>query len=88
MDAHDVAVSIARPMGAEVAVHYDRGNSRCLVSSPRFRALATASPWADDAVDILRRAQHFGAVGLYLHPTRQGFFPTDLIVEPLINLAQ
>ncbi len=26
--------------------------------------------------------------GLYLHPTRQGFFPTDGIVEPLIAVAR
>src|SRR5947209_20471058 len=73
MDAHEVALSIARPMGGELTVHYIRGNKLCAASSPRILGLATANPWADDAIDVLRQSGNYGAYGLYLHPTRQGF---------------
>jgi uncharacterized protein len=88
MDQAGVAISIARPLGAEVAVHNRAGNDRCLTAGPRIRALAAATPWlGDEAVAELNRCHDLGAVGLYLHPSRQGFFPTDPIVEPLIQFA-
>jgi len=88
MDAIGVAISIARPMGSELAVSNRAGNDRCLNAGPRIRALVSANPWfGPDALAELQRCHSRGAVGLYLHPSRQGFFPTDPIVKPLIDFA-
>ena len=88
MDRHSIATAVARPMGAELAVDNARGNDRVSSAGPRVKALITANPWyGDGAIEELRRCQSRGAVGLYLHPTRQGFMPTDTIVEPLLDFA-
>jgi hypothetical protein len=89
MDEHDVIIAIARPTGADLAVDNSNGNDAVLSSGPRIRGLATANPWyGERAVAELTRCRALGAVGLYLHPTRQGFLPTDPIVEPLIEFAR
>jgi predicted TIM-barrel fold metal-dependent hydrolase len=89
MDDHDIAIAVARPCGAELAVHNRRGNDRVLSAGPRVRGLATANPWfGPEAVTELERCRDAGAVGLYLHPTRQGFMPTDPAAEPLIEFAR
>src|SRR5438105_4868856 len=89
MDEYDVAVAVARPAGAELAVFNRRGNDRVLSAGPRVRGLATANPWfGAEAVAELDRCRGLGAVGLYLHPTRQGFLPTDPVAEPLIEFAR
>ena len=36
----------------------------------------------------MTRCRNLGAVGLYLHPTRQGFLPTDAVAEPFIEFAR
>src|SRR5437867_3073603 len=74
MDDSRISLAIARPLGSDLAVHNRRGNDRLLSAGPRIRALATANPWyGAEALDELKRAHAAGAVGLYLHPTRQGF---------------
>jgi predicted TIM-barrel fold metal-dependent hydrolase len=89
MDAHGVECAIARPMGGELAVHNREGNDRVLAAGDRSRGLATANPWVGgDAVKELARSRERGAVGLYLHPSRQGCFPTDPIATPLIEFAR
>jgi uncharacterized protein len=89
MDEHGVGVAIARPMGAGLAVHNRRGNDRVLAAGPRVRGLATANPWyGSEAVAELERCRAAGAVGLCLHPTRQGFLPTDPVAEPVIDFAR
>jgi predicted TIM-barrel fold metal-dependent hydrolase len=89
LDDHGVAVAVARPTGAELAVLNRRGNDRVLSAGPRVRGLATANPWfGAEAVEELERCRGLGAVGLYLHPTRQGFLPTDPVAEPLIEFAR
>jgi uncharacterized protein len=89
MDEHEVILSIARPAGADLAVDNAIGNNLVLSAGPRVRGLATANPWyGARAISELTRSQSLGAVGLYLHPTRQGFLPTDPIVEPLIAFAR
>lgn len=88
MDAHGIATAVARPMGAELAVDNAAGNDRVLKAGPRIRGLATANPWyGARALTELKRARDLGAVGLFLHPSRQGFFPTDPTVVPLIEFA-
>lgn len=87
MDESRIALAIARPLGSDVAIHNRRGNDLLLSAGPRVRALATANPWWDGSVDELKRCRDLGAVGLYLHPTRQGFMPTDPVVEPLVSFA-
>jgi len=89
MDDHGVSLAIARPYGAELAVDNRHGNDRVLSAGPRVRGVATANPWfGADAVTELERCRDAGAVGLYLHPTRQGFMPTDAVAEPLIEVAR
>jgi predicted TIM-barrel fold metal-dependent hydrolase len=89
MDEHGVAIAVARPCGAELAVHNRRGNDRVLSVGPRVRCLATANPWfGREAVAELERCRDAGAVGLFLHPTRQGFMPTDPVAEPVIEVAR
>src|SRR5438105_7735663 len=74
MDKSGIAVAVARPTGAELAVHNRRGNDRVLSAGPRVRGLATANPWyGAEAVAELQRCRDRGAVGLYLHPTWPGF---------------
>ena len=88
MDAHSIQTAIARPMGAELAVLNREGNDRVLKAHLRIRGLASVNPWfGAAAIDELKRCRDLGAVGLFLHPSRQGFFPTDPHVEPLLELA-
>jgi predicted TIM-barrel fold metal-dependent hydrolase len=89
MDDHGVSIAIARPTGAELAVHNTAGNDRVLNAGPRVRALVTANPWyGTAALDELRRCQPHHPAGLYLHPSRQGFCPTDAVAAPLIHFAR
>lgn len=89
MSEAGVALSIARPIGAELAVRNRDGNDRVLKAGPRVRGLATANPWfGADAVRELERARDLGAVGVYLHPTRQGFMPTDPVARPVLDFAE
>jgi predicted TIM-barrel fold metal-dependent hydrolase len=89
MDAHGIACAIARPMGGELVIHNRAGNDRVLAGGNRIRGLVSINPWAGcGAIDELSRCRDRGAVGLYLHPSRQGFFPTDPIAQPLIEFAQ
>lgn len=87
MDRNGVNLAIARAMGAELAVHHREGNARVLRASPRIRGLATVSPWAREAREELKRSREMGAVGLYLHPTRQGFMATDDVAEAVVEFA-
>jgi len=88
MDAHGIETAIARPMGAELIVFNEAGNARLLRAHPRIRGLATANPWfGEKAIDELKRCRDVGAVGLFLHPSRQGFMPTDVVVEPVVDWA-
>jgi predicted TIM-barrel fold metal-dependent hydrolase len=86
MDASGIETAVARPMGAELAVYNREGNDRVLRAHPRIKAWITVNPWfGEKALDELKRSREAGAVGLFLHPSRQGFFPTDDIVRPLLD---
>lgn len=88
MDAAGIALALARPMGDELVVHNRAGNDRVLSAGPRIKGLATANPWRGiDALDELRRARDLGAVGLFLHPARQGFSPFEPVAGPVLELA-
>ncbi len=88
MDAHGIETAIARPMGAELIVRNREGNDRLLDAHERIRALVSVNPWwGTEGLEELRRCRDRGAVGLYLNPVRQGFFPTDPLVTPLLDLA-
>jgi uncharacterized protein len=88
MDAAGVSTAIARPMGAGLVVDHAAGNDLVLDAGPRIRGLVTANPWwGDAALDELARARDRGAVGLFLDPARQGFFPTEPIADPLFERA-
>jgi predicted TIM-barrel fold metal-dependent hydrolase len=88
MDAHQIDLAVARPMGAELVVDNANGNDRVLKSHSRIKGWATANPWfAERALEELRRSRDLGALGLFLHPSRQGCFPTDPAVVPLLELS-
>jgi hypothetical protein len=88
MDAHGIEHAIARPMGAELVVDNRVGNDRVLQAGPRISGLVTANPWyGSRALDELKRCRQAGAVGLFLHPSRQGFMPIEPVVAPLLEFA-
>jgi predicted TIM-barrel fold metal-dependent hydrolase len=88
MDAHGIELAIARPMGAELVVEYRAGNDRVMNAGRRIRALVSANPWyGERALDELKRCQQAGAVGLFLHPSRQGFSPIEPVAAPLLQFA-
>jgi len=88
MDAHGIATALARPVGAELVVDHVAGNDRVLKAHARIRGLVTANPWfGDRALDELKRCRDLGAVGLYLHPSRQGFMPVEPVAVPLLEFA-
>lgn len=88
MDAHGIATAVARPVGAELVVHHRKGNDRVTSAGPRIKGLATANPWLGAlAIDELKRARDLGAVGIFLHPSRQGFMPTEPVVVPVMEFA-
>jgi predicted TIM-barrel fold metal-dependent hydrolase len=88
MDAHGIERAIARPMGAELVVGNQAGNNRVLKCGPRVCGLVSVNPWyGPRAIDELKRCQQAGAVALFLHPSRQGFMPTEPIVAPVLAFA-
>ncbi len=88
MDAAGVETAVARPMGAGLVVDNKAGNDLVLSQGPRIRGLASVNPWwGERALDELSRARDLGAVGLFLDPSRQGFFPTEAIATPVFEWA-
>lgn len=89
MDAHGIEIALARPCGAQLAVYNVEGNNLVLNAHKRIRGLVSVNPWyGDKALEELRRCHDLGAVGLFLHPSRQGFMPTDDMVRPILDWAQ
>ncbi len=88
MDANGIELALARPMGSELAVNHRAGNDRVTRSPSRIRGLVSVNPWfGQAALDELNRCRDLGAVGLFLHPSRQGFMPTEPIVDPIVGRA-
>lgn len=88
MDAAGVEIAIARPMGSGLIVDNRAGNDLVLSAGPRIRGLATVNPWwGNRALDELERARDLGAVGIFLDPLRQGFFPTEDVATPIYHRA-
>ncbi len=88
MDAAGIATALARPMGAGLVVDHAAGNDLVLKAGPRIRGLVSANPWwGSRALDELARGRDLGAVGLFLDPARQGFFPTEPVATPLFERA-
>jgi predicted TIM-barrel fold metal-dependent hydrolase len=89
MDAQGIAMAVARPVGAELVVHNRAGNDRVLSASPRIKAWVSVNPWCGaSALDEMRRCRDAGAVGLFLHPSRQGFMPIEPVAKPVLELAE
>lgn len=88
MDAAGIETAVARPMGAGLVVDHAAGNDLVLKAGPRIRGLVTANPWwGEKALDELARGRDLGAVGLFLDPARQGFFPTEAVAAPIFERA-
>ena len=88
MQANGIATALARPMGAGLVVENRAGNDAVLKGDKRIRGWCTANPWfGQKALEEIKRCQELNAVGLFLHPSRQGFMPIESQVDPLLNLA-
>ena len=88
MDAGGIELAVARPMGAGLVVDHRAGNDLVLTAGPRIRGLATVNPWwGAKGLDELARCRDLGAVGLYLDPLRQGFFPTEPVADLVYQRA-
>jgi predicted TIM-barrel fold metal-dependent hydrolase len=88
MDAAGVETAVARPMGAGLIVDHVAGNDRVLKAGPRIRGLVSVNPWwGAGGLDELSRCRDLGAVGLFLDPARQGFFPTEAVATPVVERA-
>jgi len=88
MDEVEIDVAVARPMGAGLVVDHRAGNDLVLGAGPRIRGLVSVNPWwGDRGLDEFARCRERGAVGLFLDPLRQGFFPTEPIATPLYERA-
>jgi predicted TIM-barrel fold metal-dependent hydrolase len=84
MDAANVDLAIARPMGSELVIDNRAGNDRVLSAGPRIRGMVSVNPWWEaKALEELKRCRDRGAVGLFLDPLRQGFFPTEPIAAAI-----
>jgi predicted TIM-barrel fold metal-dependent hydrolase len=88
MDAAGIDLAIARPMGRGLVVDHREGNDLVLKTGPRIRGLASVNPWwGRPALEELKRCRDLGAVGIFLDPLRQGFFPTEDIATPIYEFA-
>lgn len=88
MDDAEIETAIARPMGAGLVVDHRAGNDLVLSAGPRIRGLVSVNPWwGANGLGELARCRDRGAVGLFLDPLRQGFFPTEPIATPLYERA-
>jgi uncharacterized protein len=84
MDAAHIELSIARPMGSELVIDNRAGNDRVLNAGSRIRGMVSVNPWWEaKAIEEIKRCHDLGAVGLFLDPLRQGFFPTEPIATPI-----
>ncbi|MCC6492531.1 MAG: amidohydrolase family protein [Pirellulales bacterium] len=89
MDAAGVSTALARPLGAGLIVDNRAGNDLVLSAGPRIRGLVSANPWwGDRGLAELDRCREVGAVGMFLDPLRQGFFPTEPAPVPFYERAQ
>ena len=88
MDAARVETAVARPMGAGLIVDHRAGNDLVLSGGPRIRGLVSVNPWwGVKGLDELARCRDLGAVGLFLDPLRQGFFPTEPVARRFYERA-
>lgn len=88
MDDAGIDIALARPMGAGLVVDHITGNDLVLNAGPRIRGLVSVNPWWGEAgLDELARCRDCGAVGLFLDPLRQGFFPTEAVATPFYERA-
>lgn len=88
MDAAQIETAIARPMGSGLVVDHRVGNDLVLSGGPRIRGLISVNPWwGEKGLGELARCRDLGAVGLFLDPLRQGFFPTEPVAKPYYQRA-
>jgi len=88
MDEAGIDLAIARPMGAGLVVDRRAGNDLVLGAGGRILGLVSVNPWWGEAgLAELARCQDQGAIGLFLDPLRQGFFPTEPIAALLYERA-
>jgi uncharacterized protein len=88
MDRHGIERAVARPVGAELVVANRQGNDHLLSAGDRITAMVSVNPWFGlAALEELKRCRQRGAAGVFFHPSRQGFMPTEAIAAPLLDLA-
>ena len=87
-----IAHAVAVPSDEYIAVYNREGNShlRGIADTHHddYSYLAVCNPWyGAGGLDELDTSFERNAVGLYLHPARQGFAITDPVVLPLIEVC-
>lgn len=89
MDASGVDAAVLHPSDRCYAFHNEEGNGKLLGASSRHRgrflASATASPWRDDAWDVIKHSLDGGAVMLTFSPGVQGFNPAGPALRPILD---
>ena len=93
MDEVAVDIAVVCPIDRQIAVDNHEGNDAmieaCCAHPDRFRCLAVAAPWFGTRAEVeLERALDSGLVGLKMHPSLQGHYVNDTIVDLLIGLVE
>ena len=88
MDTHSIERAIARPMGAELVVGNQAGNNRVLKCGHEFADSSASILGMVPSISMNSNVANKAAeVGLFLHPSRQGFMPTEPVVAPVLDFA-
>ncbi len=92
MDANGVDRAVIVGSGRHIVVENEAGNRFIAETVRRYRdrfyGFACVNPWSGEkAIAELQRGVADGLVGLKLHPSMQGYWANDPIVEPVIQAA-
>lgn len=92
MDDNGIDRAVICAAGRHIVVDNQEGNrliaDAVRMHPDRFYGFACVNPWyGQRAVDELQRAIEDGLIGLKLHPSMQGYWAHDPLVEPVISAA-
>jgi hypothetical protein len=93
MDEAGVACAVACSIDRCLAVDNREGNDSLIAAASqhpdRIVGMAAANPWyGQRAADEVKRALEAGLLGVMIHPIYQGYWLSDPIVDPLLELAR
>ena len=93
MDEAGVELAIICPVDEQIVIDNREGNdamvAACHAHPDRLRGLAVANPWYGERAEAeLERALQNGLAGLKVHPSRQGHYINDQMLDPLIQKVE